>query len=353
MSLAFILLYLTNSEMRFVWNDLFAPESSDIDEIFGSIAGIFCFIAGIIFSIRQIFTNRLMSEFEKTCMLIFAILVNAFSGLWVTLYAMCELQEPYPLFLIFPFLNFVNAMLLIFAYRFGYIGTECICDDKLPIYQYFVGCLAIVVIFCASQFFFELNWAITFSICVSYATTLNSVLEKYILRPDPNIQKEEEFFEDDPNKLLYRKARINEMDQINDIYSRTIRRVNAEDYSSEKIDAWVKCGYLSITQQMLRNAQCFVCVNANRMIGMGGMVNNSIVALYIAPDRMGEGIGSGLLRLMEEDACKRGVKEMLVDSTLTAELFFKAKGYKETGRKRISIGDRLRLDVVAVQRDFL
>jgi N-acetylglutamate synthase-like GNAT family acetyltransferase len=54
-------------------------------------------------------------------------------------------------------------------------------------------------------------------------------------------------------------------------------------------------------------------------------------AVYVAPNKY-KGVGRELLACIEEEARKRGVKNLGLDSSLNAESFYVNKGYKVIGR---------------------
>jgi hypothetical protein len=53
---------------------------------------------------------------------------------------------------------------------------------------------------------------------------------------------------------------------------------------------------------------------------------------------------------MEKDAAQKGFSQMETESTLTAETFYKLKGYQEVERKRRKIARGEMLEVVALKK---
>jgi len=148
-----------------------------------------------------------------------------------------------------------------------------------------------------------------------------------------------------------RKARVGEAQAIIDLHVDTVRRINSQDYTSDQIDAWLGNRKVEITEGMIRDRQYYVCVNADGdLLGVGNIKGNRLFGLYVSADHQGQGIGSALLRQMEDEAVRGGVAEIQTESTLTAEGFYKSRGYQEVEKKTLSIAKCQTLDVVVIRK---
>jgi GNAT superfamily N-acetyltransferase len=148
-----------------------------------------------------------------------------------------------------------------------------------------------------------------------------------------------------------RKARIDDAQAILDLRARTVRRINSRDYSPAQIDAWIGNPRVEVTRSMIADGQYYVCVDREgNLLGFGGIKASRLFALYVSAEHQGEGIGSGLLKRMEKDAARKGFLEMETESTLTAETFYKRKGYQEVERKRRKIARGEMLEVVVLKK---
>ena len=151
-----------------------------------------------------------------------------------------------------------------------------------------------------------------------------------------------------------RKARIDDAQAILDLRARTVRRINSRDYTPAQIDAWIGNRRVEVTQSMIADGQYYVCVNAQgNLLGFGGIKGSRLFALYVSAEHQGEGIGSVLLKRMEKDAARKGFSEIETESTLTAEAFYKRKGYQEVERKRRKIARGEMLDVVELKKSLI
>jgi len=148
-----------------------------------------------------------------------------------------------------------------------------------------------------------------------------------------------------------RKARIDEAQAITLLHTDTVRRINSRDYSPAQIDAWLGNPRVELTQSMIAAGQYYVCVNKDgKLLGFGNIKGNRLFGLYVCADHQGQGIGSALLNRMEKDAARNGFLEIETESTLTAESFYKGKGYQEVERKRRKIAKGEVLDVVVLRK---
>jgi hypothetical protein len=178
MSVAFILLYLTDEELRI---DAYKFVYTDID-----IRGyffIFIVFSGMVLSLIHIILKREKTDIEKTLMLIFAIMVNGLSGIAAGSYM---LKNAHGVLMIFPIWNIINGVLLLLMFRLNFIDESCIVGENTPIFKTIVGSIAVFSAFYVCQYMFELYWAVTFSICVAYATNLSGLVQRSIcgLRSD-------------------------------------------------------------------------------------------------------------------------------------------------------------------------
>ena len=133
---------------------------------------------GIAFSLYHVFTSRQKTDWEKTCMLFFAVIINALAGISA---GMHMLEGSHGLLSVFPIWNIMNGALLFLMYRFDIIDEGSIVDDNATLLQVIVGSVVVVFAFAICTFIFDMYWAITFSICVAYASNVNGVVQSIVL----------------------------------------------------------------------------------------------------------------------------------------------------------------------------
>ncbi len=137
------------------------------------------FAAGLVLSFYHAFSNRRKTLVEKKLMLFFAVLINAFSGIWGGTYL---LLREWGLLNIFPIWNIINGVLLMGMLRGGVLNETNISDENVTFPELLVGSMGVSLLYFFCHFIFQLNWAGTFSICVTYATNANGLIVSFILR---------------------------------------------------------------------------------------------------------------------------------------------------------------------------
>lgn len=172
MSLAFLLLALTDAELRqlvtkaFSWT--FGPR----------ITVLFLFACfGMVCSLVNIFLQKKKSEIEKWAMLLFAILVTSGTGIYT---GWLMLKQSHGWLIIFPALNILNGGLLLLLTRTGIIDTECIISKKTAFGQIVITAVAVPILITTCLYLFELHWAVTFSITTVYTMNLHNTLCNFL-----------------------------------------------------------------------------------------------------------------------------------------------------------------------------
>ena len=139
---------------------------------------IFLFAPGIAISVFHVFSHQRISEWEKGFMLFFACFVNFVSGVAAGIFVFTNFQ--YGLFLIFAICNIINCLLLPLKFIEGFIINDFISEEDAPLLEVAIGSIVIILTFIICQYIFKMYWAITFSICVTYASNVNKNVMRFI-----------------------------------------------------------------------------------------------------------------------------------------------------------------------------
>jgi len=171
MSCAILTLFLIDPLLRLEFRDTIAEDKWDPR----TYLAVAIFALGMFFSIRHLFTLRPKTEWEKSCMLFFAILVNGISAVAAGLHVI-EIDS-FDWMMLFPLWNLINGIILIALYRCDHITEEnAIIDDNATIPQAMLGLLIIAATIAVGHVIFQLYWAMTFSMCVTYASNFDRLL---------------------------------------------------------------------------------------------------------------------------------------------------------------------------------
>jgi hypothetical protein len=174
MALTFILLFITNSQMR-----VFEPDANKVIPQTESLiysAKLFLLIAIVpTFFIFRVFSQTDV-DLKKQVILFFAVLINAYSGIIAGIYVISNIADSYWL-IVFPIWNIINSLLMLSMFYMKVIDEESISDRQATPLRIFLGLIAIVAIFLLCNYVFKLYWAITFSICIVYTTSFDRALQ--------------------------------------------------------------------------------------------------------------------------------------------------------------------------------
>jgi hypothetical protein len=136
------------------------------------------FLLGLTLSIYHAFTDRSKTSIEKFLMLFFAVSLNAFSGLCAGAYV---LSRTAGWMVIFPVLNIISAVFLLFMYRTNIIDEESIRDENASFLQIVFTAAVVFILFVVCHYMYKLIWIQTLSICVVYATNIGRRVQPMIL----------------------------------------------------------------------------------------------------------------------------------------------------------------------------
>lgn len=133
---------------------------------------------GMFFSVLHVFTRGPRPDYQKWPMLLFAVCVNGFSAIAAGLYMLRE--TPRSWLWIFPLWNLINGLMLLILLRFGQITTQDISDEDVTLSQALVAGSIAVGVFLLCNYVFKFYWAVTYSVCVVYATGFSRAVQQLL-----------------------------------------------------------------------------------------------------------------------------------------------------------------------------
>jgi len=182
MSFSFIILYMIEPQMRSDIYTFFRRISAG-NAVLASAAIVILlvpFLAGLVLSVFHAFSGRPKSFAEKAWMLFFAVVVSVGTGLyagwhiltsstgiWLIVFALCNLA--------FSILVLIEFQAIMLGDRFdgSYISNW---DTTLGQIAFASGVVLIILLFC--QYVFDLHWALDYSICAVYVTSMDKAVQK-------------------------------------------------------------------------------------------------------------------------------------------------------------------------------
>lgn len=169
MSISFLLILLTYSDLR---SDAYHFVFDDFD--YRVLVFFMLPISGIIISIIHVFTQRKINDFEKVFMLLFAVAANTFSAVYAGIHQVSTFQG---WIIVFPIWNMVNAALLFLMYSYKIVDESYIIDEKPTHRQTLIGSIVVLTTLAIDHYVLQFYWAITLSMCFTYACNVNNVIQ--------------------------------------------------------------------------------------------------------------------------------------------------------------------------------
>ena len=138
--------------------------------------------------------------------------------------------------------------------------------------------------------------------------------------------------------LTIRVAIVEDVPTIRELHINTIKEICSSHYTSEEIKIWTERQKKENYQRNVQHEVVLVAEKMSKIVGFGhlGEPNEDtdceyeIKALYVASNEIRTGVGSLLLKELENEAFKRGAcTNMLVYSSKNAVEFYKKLGFVE------------------------
>ena len=103
------------------------------------------------------------------------------------------------------------------------------------------------------------------------------------------------------------------------------------------IDAWCAPPTDDYLEQFIKNPDHelrLVAEMAGRVVGLGALVleDSELRGCYVAPEAVRQGVGTALVREMEHRAAAHQLDHLELLSSINAEPFYAALGYRSEGR---------------------
>ncbi len=181
MSLTCLLLMITGALSHI--SEITLTFSNQIDPLI-LVPGVFIaiFIAGLGLSFYHAFVDRPKTEIEKSVMLFFAVLINAFSGFMGSGYS---LSTSSGWFMVFPILNMINSVVLLLMWRYGLFDESSISEQQASRGQVMLAAAMVLILFFLCHVVYKFIWIETLSVCLVYSINFIRLIESLILRPVP------------------------------------------------------------------------------------------------------------------------------------------------------------------------
>jgi putative acetyltransferase len=129
---------------------------------------------------------------------------------------------------------------------------------------------------------------------------------------------------------------------LRELFAQSVDELCQEDYDEDQRIAWIsRVEDAGAFAKQLGGMVTLVVMIDGDYAGFASLKDNAILEmLYVSPHYAGEGVGTSLVETMERLAKARGAKDLTVNSSETAVMFFEARGYIASSRNLVPIDDQ-------------
>ncbi len=144
-----------------------------------------------------------------------------------------------------------------------------------------------------------------------------------------------------------RLATLEDAEAIHLLHTTSVRTLCRDTYAPEVIDGWLRNrspgGYKGIEKD-----EMYVAERSGSVVGFSHVVPGEIVAIFVHPEHVRQGIGSALVHHAIAMATTPGDGPIRIDSTLNAQPFYEVLGFTKTGERTVRRND-VEFPIVAME----
>lgn len=159
-------------------------------------------------------------------------------------------------------------------------------------------------------------------------------------------------------QLNIREARETDARVFLEIHHAAVRGTAVHDYPSAVIEAWAP---LPITERRIQRVALnpdgehrLIAEIDGVAIGIGALAakDSELRACYVHPIAGRKGVGSAIVLELERIAIERGLVSLSLSSSLTAEGFYRSRGYVHLHQEQHLLSVGLRMACVKMRKDL-
>ena len=142
--------------------------------------------------------------------------------------------------------------------------------------------------------------------------------------------------EDESSTFVVRRAIEADDEAVGRVHTSAIRELSASHYTPEEIGVWSRPREPGHYVNAILSEEFYVAEKGNSIVAFGTLNSKSgeIEAVYVSPPMARRGVGSQILRVLEERARQLGLDCVHVDSALNAVSFYEKAGYERIGKSQ-------------------
>jgi putative acetyltransferase len=130
---------------------------------------------------------------------------------------------------------------------------------------------------------------------------------------------------------VYRLAMRKDASRLYDVRRRSILELAPPAMPAAEAQAWAERLTLSGMERKLREVEVWVAELEGVVAGWGAICGDMLEGLYTAPEFAGQGVGAGLLDMLEGLIRDREFPSVHAEASTNARNFYLGRGYRATG----------------------
>jgi putative acetyltransferase len=130
---------------------------------------------------------------------------------------------------------------------------------------------------------------------------------------------------------VYRPATRKDASRLHDIRRRSILELAPPTMPKAEATAWASQLTLSGMERKLRKLNVWVAELDGVIVGWGAIRGDMLEGLYVAAEFAGQGVGTGLLGMLEGVIRERGFPSVHAEASINARGFYLRRGYRAAG----------------------
>ncbi len=141
--------------------------------------------------------------------------------------------------------------------------------------------------------------------------------------------------------MKIKKAKIQDARRIVNLRKKTFETLNSKDYTKKQINELNKLSTPDKIIEKIKKRDMFCMINTNKILGVIDLEENKIGGFFIRKGYINKGIGTKLIKFIEDYARKKGIRKIILYSTPYAISFYKKLGYQKSKKqsKKLRVGN--------------
>ncbi|SNT30763.1 putative acetyltransferase [Ekhidna lutea] len=140
--------------------------------------------------------------------------------------------------------------------------------------------------------------------------------------------------------ITIKEAKVDDVDEIIDLFESTVKAVNKKDYSPEQIAVWTSAKDQNIWSEKVKSQNFYLAKIGNEIVGFSSIDNSGYLDfMYVHKDFQGHGIAKSLLNQIELKARELELTKIHSSVSSTAQPFFKSQGFEVYDQEHKNIND--------------